>query len=222
MPSQWKSWLPVVLVIAYIIIAFFLKDLLPSGEEILTNFSRLFAKYGYELVFIGALLEAALLVNFLVPGASVVLVGAFFASQGVMSYPIFLAVAITGFLAGFLIDYWIGFYGWSDILVRMGMGRYVEMAKRKLLSAGGKSFFFGYVHPDIATIFAIAAGITKMDIREFILYSFLAGSMWLIFWTGLVYIFGDQIRFFFEQKLWLLVGIIIFLPALIGMFRKEK
>lgn len=222
MPSRWGPLLlPTAIIIIYLVAIFFLRDLLPSSHEIMTGFERLFAKYGYELVFIGAFLEAALLINFLVPGASVVLVGAYFASQGVISYPVFLLVAIAGFFCGFLVDYLIGYYGWADILGKMGMGKYVEMAKKKLLSAGGKSFFLGYFHPDVATIFAIAAGITKMDLREFIFYSFAAGTVWLLFWTGLVYIFGDQIRSIFENRIWMLLILVLFVPAIISSFKKK-
>ncbi len=63
---------------------FSLKDVFPSGQEIYENFYNLFAKYGYEIVFIGAFLESALFISLLVPGTSIVLAGAYFSSIGVI------------------------------------------------------------------------------------------------------------------------------------------
>lgn len=179
------------------------------------DFTRIFAKFGYQIIFIGAFLEAALLIDFLVPGGSVVLAGAYFASQGVLSYPVFLLVSAAGFILGFLLDYLIGFYGWSDILRRFGLGEQLDKIEEKIHRLGGKAFFVGYIHPDLASLFAVAAGIIKMPIRYFILYNFLAGFLWLLIWTGAVYIFGTQFSELFEDHRFL--GVLL-IPLIVVVF----
>lgn len=212
-------WLPILLVVVYLVASFLLKDILPSTSEIVSGLGRYFAKYGYQIVFVGAFLEGALLIDFLVPGASVVLAGAYFSSLGVLSYPVFLMVSFIGFSSGFFLDYLVGFYGWSDILTKLGLGSQVRKAQEKIKKIGGKAFFLGYIHPDLATIFAVAAGIAKLDIKQFLVYNFLAGAFWLIFWTGLVYIFGPEVQKIFEDHTLL---VILFVPVLLGIGKAAK
>ncbi|MBI3485515.1 DedA family protein [Candidatus Daviesbacteria bacterium] len=204
--------LSLMLIVAYILMVFLLKDILPSSEEILNSFSKVFTRFGYEIVFFGAFLEAALIIDLLAPGTSVVLAGAFFAGQGLLSYPIFLAVAAAGFFLGYLLDYLVGFYGLSDILVKFGFGNQLQKVHNQVEKWGGKAFFIGYFHPDTATIFAVAAGIVKMDIKEFIVFNFLAGFLWLSFWTGLVYLFGSYFKQFFDNDL---LWIVFLLPLVL-------
>ncbi len=211
--------LPIILILVYLVLLFIFKDLLPSGEEVIANFSKLFAKYGYEIVFFGAFLEAALVVDLFVPGASVVLAGAYFASTDLISYPIFLAVAATGFFLGFLLDYLIGYYGWSDILRKLGLGTKLDSVDKKVQKYGGKSFFLGYFHPDMATLFAVSAGIMRMNFKEFIIYNFLAGSVWLIIWTGAVYLLGLEVQQLFENPT---VFLILLVPVLFVVYRIVK
>lgn len=212
-------WLPLTLVCIYLVVVLLLKDIFPSSEEIMSSFANLFQKYGYEIVFFGALLEAALLIDFLVPGASVVLAGAYFASLGVLSYPIFLIVSSIGFFLGFLADYLIGFYGWSDILTKLGLGSQIQATKKEVEKWGGKSFFIGYIHPDSASFFALASGIIKMNLKTFVTYNFLAGTLWLLFWTGLVYIFGPQIEKLFASHL---ILILLSVPAIAVLYKILK
>lgn len=219
-------WLPLALIIVYILVSLLIRNVLPSLEEILDGFTNLFAKYGYEIVFIGAFLEAALLVDLFIPGGSIVLVGAYFSSTGLLSYPLFLAVTTLGFFLGFTLDFLLGYFGWSDILEKFGLGKQLEQARVRIKKWEGKAFLLGYIHPDSASLIAAAAGTIRMDIRRFTIYNLFASLVWLLIWTGLVYLFGQTIVRLFEGQIAYL-GIIIVLVFLvlswIGMGKvKEK
>lgn len=215
-------WLPVLLITIYLVLVYLLKDVLPSPDEIVNNFAKLFAKYGYEIVFFGAFLEAALMIGLLVPGSSVVLIGAYFASTGLLSYPVFLLVSAMGFFLGFFLDYLIGFYGWSAILDRFGWGNRLNNVRSRVERLGGKSFFLGYAHPASASIFALTSGIIKMEIGHFTLYSLLAGSVWLVFWTGLVYVLGTATQAFFENSAIYIIFVLLTLIFIASMFNFKK
>lgn len=212
-------WLPLLLIGVYLGVTLLLKDTLPSTDVILQHFEVLFGRYGYEIIFFGAFLEAALIIDLFVPGSSVVLAGAYFASRGVISYPIFLIVSAVGFFLGFLLDYLIGYYGWSDVLRKIGLGKQLQIAEKKVERMQGRAFFIGYFHPDSASLFAVAAGIIKMKFETFALYSWIAGSLWLIFWTGLVFVLGSQMEKVFDNQL-LIIGFL--LTVMVGMFALMK
>ncbi len=215
-------WLPITLIVVYILVAYLTRDILPSSEEIATNFARLFARYGYEIVLVGAFLEGALIIDMFVPGGSIVLVGAYFSSIGVISYPIFLLSSVTGFAAGFFLDFLVGYYGWSDVLDRVGLGKQLSLAREKVKKHEGKAFILGYIHPDSSTIVAAAAGAIKMDIGRFALYNVLATFIWVSVWTGLVYLFGPVIQKAFEGKIAYIAVILLVIAAILGWFGLKK
>jgi membrane-associated protein len=182
---------PIILLIIYIAILTIVKGSLPPADQIIANLESLYSKYGYEIIFIGAFLEGALIIDLFVPGSSIVLFGAVFASTGAIQFPLYLLSAFCGFTLGFFVDYLLGYYGWSGVLVSLGLGKELEKAKTKMRQMGGRAFFLGYFHPDVASLFATAAGIIKLDLKEFFLYNFLAGSVWLLLWSSLAYFVGE-------------------------------
>lgn len=204
-------WLPIFLVVVYFIAFYFLKDILPTTSEVLNGFGQLFAKYGYELIFFGAFLEGALLIDWLVPGSSVVLAGSMFSRLGYLSYPILYLVASVGFFLGYFLDYLIGYYGWSDIVRKIGFSDQLDNARQKLIKHRGKAFLIGYFHPDTASLFALAAGMTKMGLREYLSHSLVATLFWVFVWTGLVFLFGYQIESLLENNTLI---ILLFVPIL--------
>lgn len=215
-------WLPITLVIVYTLTVFLLRDVLPSADDITSNFTQFFAKYGYEIVFVGAFLEGALIIDLLIPGGSVVLAGAYFSSIGLLSYPVFLLVSVAGFSLGFFLDYLVGYYGWSDVLKRIGLGRQLDKAKEKVKRWEGRSFLLGYIHPDSATLVAVSAGMIKMDIKRFTVYNILATFIWVSVWTGLVYLFGPVIASFFEGSFAYIIVIMLIISVVLGWMAMRK
>ena len=210
---------PLIFLGLYIVILVFLYGALPSPDEIVDHLQNLYGRFGYEIIFLGALLEGALLIDLFVPGASIVIFGAVFARTGVIEFPLYLLSAFLGFTTGFFIDYLLGYFGFSNLFKKLGMGQELERAKEKLKKMGGKAFLLGYFHPDVATLFVTAAGIIRLPLREFFIYNFLAGSFWLIFWSTIAYFFGealiDLIRRFFiavligSSAIWLVIRVLL-------------
>jgi membrane protein DedA with SNARE-associated domain len=175
----------------YIAILVFLYGALPSADEIIGHLEDLYGRFGYEIIFLGAFLEGALLIDLFVPGISIVLFGAVFSKTGIIDFPMYLITAFLGFSLGFLVDYLIGYFGLSGIMTKLGMGQELEKAKGKLRKVGGRAFLLGYFHPDVATLFVTAAGAIKLPLKEFFVYNFIAGFFWLTFWSGIAYFAGE-------------------------------
>ena len=81
---------PLIFLGLYIVILVFLYGALPSPDEIVDHLQNLYGRFGYEIIFLGALLEGALLIDLFVPGASIVIFGAVFARTGVIEFPLYL------------------------------------------------------------------------------------------------------------------------------------
>lgn len=210
-------WLPFSVIVGYIIFGLFLKWLFPSVDDVFAHFQELFRDYGYMIILIGSILEAALIINFFVPGGSIILAGAFFASQGAITYPLFILVVLAGTLIGFSIDYIVGYYGWSDILNKVGMGSQLKKAEQHLNKFGTKAYFYGYIHPDLGSIYAVASGTLRVHPSKFLLNSMPSLIFWILFWTLPIYFFGSFIRQYLDQYLnigFILIIVVFVMPKI--------
>lgn len=213
---------PLVFLSLYVAILVFLYGALPSPNEIVDHLEDLYGRYGYEIIFLGAFLEGALVIDLFVPGASIVIFGAIFSRTGIIEFPLYLVSAFLGFTLGFFVDYLLGYFGLSGLFKKLGMGAELERAKDKLRKVGGRAFLLGYFHPDVATLFVTAAGIIRLPLKEFFIYNFIAGSFWLIFWSSIAYFAGEGlielIRKFFVATL--IITVVIW--AIIRIILKRK
>jgi len=82
-----------------------------------------------------------------------------------------------------LLAYWIGYIGGRPLIEKYG--KYVliskhdlDLADRWFKNYGNATTFFGRVLPIVRTYISFPAGIAKMDIKKFSLYTFLGALPW--------------------------------------------
>ena len=102
----------------------------------------------------------------------------------------------------------------------------IKKAEDSFLKYGNFSTFFGRLVPALRQLISIPAGFSKMKFKNFISYTFLGSSLWIVILASLGYLFGSnqellakyyrQISFFFFAiALLLLAGFLI-------KFKKNK
>lgn len=182
---------PLILITFYILVLFLFKGSPLTPQEIISHFATIYDRYGYELIFTGAFLEGLIIVNFFVPGVTIVVLGAIFARTGQVDLTLGILAASLGFLAGFTIDYLLGYFGFAEIINRLGYGSGLRKARTTLESKGRwRSFALGFIHPDIGSFVALAAGTLKMNFFHFFWLCGLSTVTWMSIWGLLVYAFG--------------------------------
>ena len=148
---------------------------------------HLLHQYSYALIFGVITLECA---GIILPGETVLITAALYASHGHLSIVLVLASAAAGAMLGNLIGYSIGrlvgqrvlaSHGWRIGLTdrRLTLGRYMFALH------GGKMIFFGRFAAILRSFAALLAGANLMPIRPFLLWS-LAGAIAWPSVTGLV------------------------------------
>jgi len=95
-----------------------------------------------------------------------------------------------GCVAGSLVAYWAGMYGGRPFIERYGRWilisrRDLDMADRWFTKYGDLVTFFSRLLPVIRTFIAFPAGIVRMNLPKFCLYTFLGSFPWCI---GLAYV----------------------------------
>src|SRR5688572_15631306 len=112
-----KEMLPTLILVGFYVVLFFIAWLaLPSAEQMIEHFSRLYQRFGYQILFTAALLEALVAINFLAPGQLTIVLGIIFAKQGQAEITFVVLTVVLGALCGYILDYALGYYGFSNLL----------------------------------------------------------------------------------------------------------
>jgi len=108
-----------------------------------------------------------------------------------------VSAGVIGNTLGSLVAYWVGRLGGRPLLERYG--RYVlishhdlELADRWFARWGEATVFFSRMLPIVRTFISVPAGIARMPLWRFLLFSILGAVPWvmLLVWGGLV--LGDN------------------------------
>jgi membrane protein DedA with SNARE-associated domain len=142
---------------------------------------------GYLGVFLLMVAESATLP---IPSEVVLPLGGYLVSQGRLEFWSTVAVATVGSLVGTMVDYGIGYYLGRPAVLRYG--RIVRFSEKRLetterwFGSHGKSVvLLARFVPLLRTLIAFPAGLVKMDVKRFLVYSAVGILIWDI---ALVYL----------------------------------
>lgn len=199
----------IVLLGFYFAFFIFIRGKIPDAESLLLIIKDLYGSYGYYLVFLGALLEGTFIVGLYMPGATVVLLGAAMSRTGVVEFPIALILAIFGFMIGYTINYFLGRYGWYLVLNHLGLKKGIDVAKTKLNDNVARTILLGYFHPSSAAFLSTAAGVIRVPIKRFLIFSVTSQLFWSLAWGSLAYIFGiTLVELFIKYFGFVVIGLV--------------
>lgn len=141
----------------------------------------------------------------------------FLASQGTLNLWTVAIVGALANLAGSLLAYWIGWKGGRPLVEKYG--KYIllshhdlEKSDRFFQKYGKATVFFTRLLPIIRTYISFPAGIAKMNLTEFSIYTLLGSFPWSLGLAYLGFRLGEnweELRGFFHKFDYLILGLII-------------
>ncbi|HKK42515.1 MAG TPA: DedA family protein [Bacteroidales bacterium] len=154
-------------------------------------FHGLFDWYMANLNYFTIALLMAIESTFLpLPSEVVIPFAAYKAGQGDLNVFFVVLSGTVGALSGSLINYTLAYYLGRPIVYRFAeskLGRLFLLSKEKVQHAeeyfvrnGKTSTFIGRLVPGIRHLISIPAGLAKMNLRDFIMYTFLGAGIWNI------------------------------------------
>jgi membrane-associated protein len=157
-----------------------------------------FSHFGYLIVFAGAFLEGSFVFGWLVPGTVLLLVGSFYAAQGVLS-PLWVGVAaFVGCITGDSAGYYFGRAPGNWVVKRFGhhlkIKEGVAASERYFHRFGGVTVLFGRLIPGIDAFMPFTAGLNHMPFGRFMLYDVPSAFFYSVLFTFIGYFFGDNWR----------------------------
>lgn len=118
-----------------------------------------------------------------VPSEAVLPFAGFLIYQQKLDFLLTLLAATSGATLSAVLAYYIGLLGGLPLVRRLG--RYMLISERELdrnerffKQHGEKAVFFGRMIPAIRSIISIPAGMGKMDVRRFTLFTFFGSMTW--------------------------------------------
>ena len=125
------------------------------------------------------------------------------AAEGQMSIPMIITCGTLGALFGALINYTLAYYLGRPIVYKFANSRFghmclidqekVEKAEAYFYKHGVISTLIGRLIPAIRQLISIPAGLSKMNIWKFIIYTCLGAGIWNAVLVGIGLIFHSQI-----------------------------
>lgn len=217
-----ETLVPLIVIISYVLLLIILRGALPTPNELISHAASLYERFGYEVIFTGAALEAMVLINLVVPGITAVALGAVFARSGQTDLAYVIAAASLGAMLGYILDFFLGYFGFGKILKKIGQESVLNKARQNLEKSGIKSFGLGFVHPDVGSFMALAAGTLRMKFIEFMILSVLSTVFWVSFWGLVIFALGDIFLIVLTKYFSILVVMLISAWILINIHSKIK
>ena len=175
---------------------------------------------GYIGIFIMMFLESSF---FPFPSEVVMIPAGYLASKGEMSLIIAIVVGILGSLAGALFNYFLAVKFGRVFLLRYGKYLFLKEETLNKLEEffknhGEISTFSGRLIPGIRQYISFPAGLAKMDLLKFNLYTALGAGIWVTILALLGYFIGENEELVKEYLHNATLGVLAFIGALIAVY----
>src|SRR5438105_13080239 len=171
--------------------------LMPDPQQIMETFRAAYSTWGYPIVLLGALLENTALLGLVLPGGSLVLLGAVYAQQGVLALPLVLLLGWLGMVLGTSLDYACGRWALRSTLGNTRLMARLEPklgeAERFLQRHGTWAFLLAHFIGHVRSFVALTAGTSRLPYRRFLRYEALAALAWNLVWVMAGYLVGANL-----------------------------
>lgn len=171
----------------------------PMFEALLAWITHMVEVLGYPGIFLEALLES----TFVPLAVEVTMVPAgYLVYQGKMDGATVLVLAILGTITGSLLNYWIARSCGRYLLVRYGKYMFLNEHKLEWIEGyfrrhGPISIFLGRLVFGVRHVISFPAGLARMNVAKFTLYTALGGGLWTAVLLCMGYLIGshqDEVR----------------------------
>jgi len=174
---------------------------------------------GYIGIFIMMFLESSF---FPFPSEVVMVPAGYLAYKGEMSMGIAIACGIGGSLAGALFNYFLAIKFGRKFLIKYGKYFFVkeetiEKMENFFKEHGPISTFSGRLIPAVRQYISFPAGLARMNLLLFCIYTSLGAAIWVVILTLLGYYIGDNEGLIKEYLRYIIVSILALL-AIGGYF----
>jgi len=196
-------------------------------KELAQELVNLIFDWGYLGIFIMMAIESSFIPF---PSEIVLIPAGYLASQGEMSLVMIFIASLSGSLVGAFINYYLAVVLGLKILQRYGKYFFISETTLKKMQNyfqkhGAISTFIGRLIPGIRQLISVPAGLSRMDIKLFAIYTALGAGIWNSILIALGYFIGENqmlIDSYLKQITISLLFILLLLASWYIYFQRKK
>jgi len=196
-------------------------------KELAQQLVDLIFDWGYLGIFIMMAIESSFIPF---PSEIVLIPAGYLASQGEMSLGMIMTAALGGSMVGAFTNYFLALTLGRKILQNYGKYFFIkESALEKMdsyfLKHGHISTFIGRLIPGIRQLISIPAGLARMNLGVFSLYTAMGAGIWALILTLLGYFIGENqelIDIYLKQITMAVVGVLVIAGFVYYRYQKKK
>jgi len=186
-------------------------------SQVVTWIVHTVAHWGYSGIVVMMFLESSF---FPFPSEVVIPPAGYLAAGGQMSLPLVIGAGIAGSLLGALFNYWLAMSWGRRFFERYG--RYFLVSEKTLTRAdvffdrhGHISTFIGRLLPGIRQYISLPAGLARMNLFLFTLFTAIGAGIWVVVLALLGYWFGGN-QAYIMRHLHQITAVLLILCALLA------
>lgn len=176
--------------------------------------------FGYFGIFFLMFLESSFIPF---PSEVVMIPAGYLAHLGQMNLFVAILCGVLGSLTGALLNYYLALSLGREILIKFG--KYVFFDEKTMIKMenffakhGHISTFSGRLIPVVRQYISLPAGLGKMPLALFCLYTSLGAGIWVSILATLGYFLGQNEALLKEYLHWITLGLILFVLFGIGLY----
>ena len=189
-------------------------------EEIILWLVKVIGDLGYVGIFILMAMESSL---FPIPSELVVPPAGYLASQGQMNIWLVIFFSTLGSLIGALFNYAIAYYLGRPWILRYGKYFLIppeKFAKVELffLKHGEISTFTGRLIIVVRHLISLPAGLSKMDLKRFTIFTLAGSFMWVSILAYIGYVVGNNmvlVKSYYKQAV---IGLVVIMAIVLAVY----
>ena len=196
-------------------------------HELAQTLVDLIFDWGYLGIFIMMAIESSFIPF---PSEIVLIPAGYLASQGEMNIAMIMLSALGGSMVGAFINYYLALTLGRKILIKYGKYFFIKeeaLMKMELFFTkhGHISTFTGRLIPGIRQLISIPAGLARMNLVQFSLFTALGAGLWALVLTLLGYFIGENQElintYLREITIFVLVGLVIIVGVYYAIKKKR-
>lgn len=185
----------------------------------------------FDWGYLGIFLLMAIESSFIPFPSEIILVPAgYLASQEKMSLSMIMFSGVSGSLLGAFINYYLALLLGRRILKKYGKYFFIkESAINKMdsffESHGAISTFTGRLLPGVRQLISIPAGLSRMNLTVFSIYTALGAGIWALILTLLGYFIGENqhlINIYLKQIIYIILALLGIIGVIYYKYQKNK
>ncbi|NQU83710.1 MAG: DedA family protein [Parcubacteria group bacterium] len=206
------------------------------------NFIDFFLQISQNMGYAGVVFLMAIESSFIpMPSEIIIIPAAYLAQQGEMNIFLVIISGIVGSLIGAIFNYFLAYYLGRAIIYKLAdcrlckilliSSKKIKKSEEFFLKYGNISTLLGRLVPVVRQLISLPAGFSKMNFKNFVLFTFLGSTIWITVLAILGYAFGSNqellLKYYKEISLFFVI-LVLFACAIplsgtvVAFFRRKK